>query len=58
MFQTEDIIREQMEELIKEYRNDPDLQDLIDSIQSDVSTELDVYYDLVVTFVVARMLWY
>ncbi|XP_065896746.1 tetraspanin-33-like isoform X1 [Dysidea avara] len=34
--ETEDIIREQMEELIKEYRNDPDLQDLIDSIQSDL----------------------
>ena len=39
-FQTEEVIREQMEELIVQYRNDPDLQDLIDGIQSDVSTKL------------------
>ncbi|XP_065896750.1 tetraspanin-17-like [Dysidea avara] len=34
--ETEEIVREQMEELIVEYRNDPDLQNLIDSIQSDL----------------------
>jgi len=39
-----------MEEMIKEYRNDPDLQDLIDSLQSDVSIEPDIYNTCIVPF--------
>ncbi|XP_065896748.1 tetraspanin-17-like [Dysidea avara] len=34
--ETEDIAREQLKELIIEYRNDPDLQNLIDTLQSDI----------------------
>ena len=37
ILQTEEIVREQMEELIINYREDPDLQNLIDAIQSEVS---------------------
>ena len=32
-----------MEELIVQYRDDPDLQNLIDSIQSDVHVKLSKY---------------
>ncbi|XP_065896761.1 tetraspanin-33-like [Dysidea avara] len=33
---SEELVREQLEELIVEYRNNPDLQNLIDDIQSDL----------------------
>lgn len=38
LLQAEEIVREQLEELIINYRENPDLQNLIDSIQADVST--------------------
>ena len=39
--QSEELVREELMELIVGYRDDPDLQNLIDTIQSDVSINLE-----------------
>ena len=65
ILQTEEIVQEQLNELIVNYREDPDLQNLIDALQADVSWHylasypgLYVHAIAITIYTAVRMLWH